>query len=409
MITQAERNLIAAACSLQTRPAERQEAARKVLQYLASPNPDLQGIILQALHNPLPGAPEPTTGAPGETQPLPLCWRHLLGFLATGAWVDALSLLGVAGVETGGAPLQPLPGSQDPAHPAYQAVIAAFSHEPAGAPARAEQAKLHLLRLALRSSGYLSAHQSPEAAQAARRVRVAAACLLGMRGQSDVIPVLEQIIDDTRDGQEIYWKLRAVQALGQIRSERSGPALLKALTSPDQRLHQAAQHALFELGSLVETTWLEALQHPNRHIRWHAAIGLGQIGDPVGAEILAESLCDENPEVRSAAARTLGSLDTTGHRPGTSGPIFAAPPEAEADFPRRLSQAARAVLQVLVKTPLTEPLRQAALAALHQMSSPQTQKHLQPLIQALQTDRLGFSSNAAVEAPRLAQKLLMEE
>lgn len=385
-MTSAEISLIRLACSLQTPPAERYAAATQLLSYLASSNVDLHHIMIQALHTSV------STGEVSETNNAAACWRYLLGFLATGEWCDALSLIGLTTQEA----IQPaeehraaFSAWQDPAHPIYSTIIEAFTTEPSNAPASAGAAKVHLLRQALRSSGFLSPAPAPRTAQAARQIRIAAACLLGLRGEPDVIPVLEQIIDDSKRPDEIIWKLRAIQALGNIPSERSGPPLRKALASSDHRLHQAARHALFCLGKHAAPTWQEALLHPNQHVRWHAAIGLGQIGDPQGVEILAESLADENAEVRSAAARVLANLD---HTPTTGG----------------LSPAARAVLKVLSQRPLTEPLRQAALSALHAMPSESTQRILQPLIAALRTDRLGFSPHASLEAPRLAQELLLQ-
>lgn len=391
-MTSLERSLIQTACSLQVSPAERLAAATQVLSYLAAGSPDLRQIMIRALHEAAAESPS------GQVPEAAACWRYLLGFLATGAWCDALSLLGLAGAgeeagaATGGShgPAAAFSAWQDPDHAVYRTVIEAFTAEPPEAPAGAGTAKVHLLRQALRSSGFLAPAPDPRTAQAARRIRVAAACLLGLRGAEDVIPVLEQIIDDSRRPEDLIWKLRAIQALGNIPSERSGPPLLKALASPDRRLHQAARHALFCLGPHAAPTWQEALLHPDQHVRWHAAIGLGQIGDPQGVEILAESLADENAEVRSAAARVLANLDVP-------------PPEGG------LSAAVRAVLQVISQRPLTEPLRQAALSALHAMPSAETQRRLQPLINALRTDRLGLSPTAALEAPRLAQALLLQQ
>jgi HEAT repeat protein len=117
------------------------------------------------------------------------------------------------------------------------------------------------------------------------------------------------------------------------------------------------------------------LQHPNSHVRWHAARGLGQIGDTQAIEVLAEGLFDENQSVRWVTARVLASLNST---------------------------AIPAILNVLTRNRLSEPFRQAVHHALHAMPSRLTQEYLQPLLLALR------SPAANVEAPRQAQRMLLD-
>lgn len=242
-------------------------------------------------------------------------------------------------------------------------------------------------------------HQLPGIDEAGKRKRQAAAYLLALRGDSSVIPVLEEIIlgDEPRDqhgrptgkpvrhtqsrspSDELTWKLRAVQALAALHDERCGSALVKALTvgqyTTDQQLHQAARRALGELGSLAEAAWLETLDHPDSHMRWHAARGLGQIGNPLAVEILAEGLYDDNNAVRWATAQVLANLDST---------------------------ALPAVLNVLCQRQLNEPFRQAAYHALHAMPSHLTQAYIAPLLKALS------SPATSIEAPAIAQRMLSE-
>ena len=50
------------------------------------------------------------------------------------------------------------------------------------------------------------------------------------------------------------------------------------LVEGEPELHRQAGRALMNLGEAARGTWLAVLDHPDSHIRWHAARGLGQIG-----------------------------------------------------------------------------------------------------------------------------------
>ena len=67
--------------------------------------------------------------------------------------------------------------------------------------------------------------------------------------------------------------------------------------------------ALSELGICAEPALLQALHHPDNHVRWHAARLLGQIGDPRAVDVLVTGLWDEDQQVRWATARVLANLD----------------------------------------------------------------------------------------------------
>lgn len=209
-------------------------------------------------------------------------------------------------------------------------------------------------------------------------LRFAASCLLGLRGDPDALPILEDMIcggGDPDRGANEAWQLRAVAALGAIGDKRCGPGLLCALTSGQGQLHRAAARALRDLGPEAEDVLLLALLHPDSHIRWHAAHGLGQIGDLRGVDILVEGLEDEHPAVRWATASVLARLD---------------------------APAIPYILRKLISRPMDEPFRQAVYHALHAMSSHSAKAYLQPLLAALQ------SQTAVYQAPVLAQRMLAE-
>lgn len=333
-----------------------ENSARRVVQYLDSPNSDLRGIMGDALHRLTPHDP---TG--------PAAWRCLLGYFATRKWVDALGLLNVVGYER--PTLTPDDTGRIECSPtALQTIAEVFIHD---LDAAEHEVKHTLLRQALSSSGYLGVLGSG----VVRQVRRAAACLSGLRGDMDVIPVLEMIIDAFNHERELEWPLRAIQALAVIKSERCGPALLKALDSKEAGLHRAAWTAMVECGKSMEATWLQALSHPNRHVRWHAARGLGLIGHLGGVDLLAEGLTHADQEVRWSAAETLSRLG---------------------------QPALPAILNLLTRHPLDEPFRQAVYHALHGMSNPETQQLLKPLLTALR------SPAAALEAPMAASRIIVK-
>jgi HEAT repeat protein len=203
------------------------------------------------------------------------------------------------------------------------------------------------------------------------QVRLMAAYLLGLRGDERAIPVLSESLDSgSKD-----WQLRTIHALESIGDERCGPLLFRALIGDQGEVHREAGRALIRLGRLAESTWLEALDHPDNHIRWHGARGLGNIGDARYADKLAEGLLDDNQAVRWATADVLAHLGV---------------------------RAVPATLTIISQRKLNEQSRQAVYHALHGMTSRQIQQRVQPLLDAL------HGTAASIEAPAVAQHLLME-
>lgn len=203
------------------------------------------------------------------------------------------------------------------------------------------------------------------------QIRQMTAYLLGLRG--DMRALLE--LSKTLDSGSKDWQLRAIRSLESIGDERCGPLLLKALIVDHGEVHREAGRALIRLGRLVESSWLEALNHPDNHIRWHGARGLGNIGDAKYADMLAEGLLDENQVVRWATADVLAQLG---------------------------EKAVPATLKIISQRKLNEQSRQAAYHALNGISSRQIRKRIKPLLNAL------HGTTASIEAPAVAQYLLME-
>jgi HEAT repeat protein len=315
------------------------DSAVSVMSYLTSSIRDLRTLMQTALHE------------TGDEQ----IWRCLLTWLATGTWGDWTK-----GVSS---PPQPLKWQEPVEGAGAHAIIEAFTSDYMDAERTLKQRVLQ------------------EALASVSTVQMAAACLLGLRGDEIAIPTLEKIISDAtqvplkRRGPAGDWSILAVEALAEINDPRCGPPLLCALAEGHGELHRAASRALRDLGDTATDSLIKALNHPDSHVRWHAARALGQIGNPRGIDTLVEGLHDDHPAVRWATASVLASLD---------------------------AQAIPSILRALIRRPMTEPFRLAVYHALHAMPSHHTRLYLQPLLEALQ------GPASSVQGPAIAQKMLAE-
>lgn len=203
------------------------------------------------------------------------------------------------------------------------------------------------------------------------RVRHSAAYLLAIRNDPQAIPYLNEALNCN----DLAWQLRAVEALGKVKDERAGWPLVKALAMDRGPLHKAARKAISRLGLLAAPALVEALSHPDGHIRWHAARSLGEAGDPRAVHLLAEGLYDEVYNVRWATSDVLSKLG---------------------------EPAVLAVLELLSQRPPDEPARQAIYHALHGLVSAELRARLAPLLEAL------HGPAADLEAPLVAQRLYYE-
>ena len=200
-------------------------------------------------------------------------------------------------------------------------------------------------------------------------IRHTAARLLGLQGDARAITMLiEAAVSGERE-----FKLQAIGAVGQLKDERGGLALTAALASDDDEVHWAASQALKELKAAALPALIQALRAPKAHVRWHAACGLGDVGDVRAASNLAEAFFDDDFSVRGAAVEALAKLGAP------------AVPE---------------ILQRIARRVLSEEVCQAAYHALQQLAACVDRDRLRPVLEALR------GRNASVEAPPRAVELL---
>ena len=325
-------------------------AIHNILAYLNAANPDLRHMVQDILH---------ATYEPG-------LWSQLLHCAANECWPEET-------VKPDGADPESQPQLIVIGARAQQSIVEAFVVDTSSMPEHELAAKQAVLLPALESSELT--------------LRLAAAYILGLRGNLRSVPVLDDILsrdcepggDLSRD-QCLRWQLKAIQALAAMDDTTCGPPLVKAMASPQRAVHHAASQAISDLGRRAEPALLRAAQHPDAHVRWHAARALGQIGDLRTVDILAEGLDDEDQEVRWVTSRVLGNLD-----------IPAIP----------------AILNKLVIHEISEPLRQSAFHALNSMyglRQPEIFAYLKPLLDVL--NRRTAISITAVDAPMIARRLL---
>jgi len=313
---------------------------KNILGYLNSSHSDVRQIMQTAIHH-------------YEDKQL---WRILLNFLAMDAWVDYLRVTSRQVMQQ----RLNLMDKEDLEN-FHQSIAEVFVID-------ISETECLLKESVLTEAINLSDH-------ALLRVRHAAALMQGLRGNVDSIPVLDEIIDDEDHLDNVDWAIRAVHSLAAVDDPKCGPVMIKALAKGRGELHRSATKALGELGMKVEQAWLQALEHQDSHIRWHAARALGQCGNLRGIEVLANGLFDSNHAVRWATAGVLANIG---------------------------SPAIPAILKVIVQHPVEEPYRRTVYHSLHSMQGQITKAYLDPLIQAL------GGSSARYEAPAIAQRMLTE-
>ena len=109
----------------------------------------------------------------------------------------------------------------------------------------------------------------------------------------------------------------AAGALGELRSKRAVPLLVKAAEDPkDLFLRLMSVQALIVLGaSEARPVFIGRLEDPIADIRMAALVGLTKVGDRAALPPVLARLNDDSPEVRAQAVATLVTLGGATVRP----------------------------------------------------------------------------------------------
>lgn len=149
-------------------------------------------------------------------------------------------------------------------------------------------------------------------------------------------------------------------------------SLIADLTCDDVLKCQTARRTLVEMGSPAVAPFIEALSSPIHWVRWEAAKGLGEIGDPAAIDALVEAIEDLNFDVRWLAAEGLIRIGSDSVVP---------------------------LLKALIHRPDSVKMRMGVHHVLHDLSTDESKELLQPLLTAL--DNL-----ESPEVPLLAMEVL---
>ncbi len=91
--------------------------------------------------------------------------------------------------------------------------------------------------------------------------------------------------------------------------------LVAGLADREPATRQLARETLAEIGAPAVASLLPLLNNAVQHVRWEAAMTLGQIADPAATHSLIETLGDADPDVRWTAGEALIAIGPSVLRP----------------------------------------------------------------------------------------------
>jgi HEAT repeat protein len=175
---------------------------------------------------------------------------------------------------------------------------------------------------------------------------------------------------------------KAAEALGNIGGSVACEALIRALSSPDWVLRQAAAAAL---GKIRDQRSLEplinALNDKNWFVRLKAAQSLSKLRFAKAKKSLAKALTDPSSSVRRQAANSLDELDWIPDSDTERAFYYI----ATLCFPEvvRLGEPAVKPLIQILRTDLEEPIEKMIMSALVEIAREIVEPAISPLIEAL--------------------------
>lgn len=128
--------------------------------------------------------------------------------------------------------------------------------------------------------------------------------LLRRLGDPKLGDLLIAILEDNQTS--LNDKATAIDALGRLGDKRALPFIEANMEI--EHLAYDVRDALVAIGQPSFPILLKALKHSNSDLRWHAAIGLGKLGDKNAAPALEEALGDEDGDVKFRAFEALVNL-----------------------------------------------------------------------------------------------------
>ncbi len=197
-------------------------------------------------------------------------------------------------------------------------------------------------------------------------VKLHAAHALGQIGSPIAVPALTTVLNHSSRS----IRFEATRALGQIKSPLTATALAERLTDKDLGVQAQAAQALKNIGRPALPALIAMLKNPASNTRSVAARTLGQMGIEEVTTVLVEVLQnDAFPYVRCDAARALGEI-------GSHDAVF------------HLA----ALLKERDRT--DRSVRNAAIAALQQINTPEAQHILRALRQSVVIPHYSVSQNS---------------